>query len=265
MFESDLEDNVFRRRLMKEVAPGVPVHFSFYSPSVKVQIQPFAEHLPGANGRYVGDAVSVEFVPEDAAAVERVREFVWRWEVHNEFTAVRKINYLRGGVDRGSVQGILELVRGVDKWASAQALARLPGLGEKRAHAVVEFYRNEKSERRFLYAANRNDRFRGTPVFTELDLEEDLEEQVADHAARAQSLGDPDPLSPNEPPGHTTVRNPNLLHPLPMTPSLMGRGVYYPEQVALFTETLRRVLVNGERLAGVGDLRVQRGKLFHTT
>jgi hypothetical protein len=98
-----------------------------------------------------------------------------------------------------------------------------------------------------------------------LDLEGDLEEQVADHAARAQSLGDPDPLSPNEPPGHTTVRNPNLLHPLPMTPSLMGRGVYYPEQVALFTETLRRVLVNGERLAGVGDLRVQRGKLFHTT
>jgi hypothetical protein len=98
-----------------------------------------------------------------------------------------------------------------------------------------------------------------------LDLEGDLEEQVADHAARAQSLGDPDPLSPNEPPGHTTVRNPNLLHPLPMTPSLMGRSVYYPEQVALFTDTLRRVLVNGERLAGVGDLRVQRGKLFHTT
>src|SRR3712207_9517589 len=79
MFESELEDNIFRRRLMKEVAPGVPVHFSFYSPSVKVQIQSFAEHLPGANGRYVGDAVTIEFVPEDAAAVERVREFVWRW------------------------------------------------------------------------------------------------------------------------------------------------------------------------------------------
>src|ERR671921_777713 len=285
MFESDLEDNIFRRRLMKEVVPGVPVHFSFYSPGVKVQIQAFAEHLPGANGRYVGDAVSVEFVPEDAAAVERVREFVWRWEVHNEFTAVRKINYLRRAVDPESVQGILELVRGVDKRAAAKAaeavypdeleemieaedakaLARLPGLGEKRAHAVVEFYRNEKSEHRFLYAANRNDRFRGPPVFTELDLEGDLEEQVADHAARAQFLGDPDPLSPNEPPGHTTVRNPNLLHPLPMTPSLMGRGVYYPEQVALFTDTLRRVLVNGERLAGVEDLRVQRGKLFHTT
>ena len=285
MFESDLEDNIFRRRLMKEVVPGVPVHFSFYSPGVKVQIQAFAEHLPGANGRYVGDAVTVEFVPEDAAAVERVREFVWRWEVHNEFTAVRKINYLRRGVDPESVQGILELVRGVDKRAAAKAaeavcpeeleemieaqdakaLARLPGLGEKRAHAVVEFYRNEKSEHRFLYAANRNDRFRGTPVFTELDLEGDLEEQVADHAARAQSLGDSDPLSPNEPPGHTTVRNSNLLHPLPMTPSLMGRGVYYPEQVVLFTDTLRRVLVNGERLTGVGDLRVQRGKLFHTT
>jgi hypothetical protein len=187
-------------------------------------------------------------------------------------------------VDPESVQGILELVRGVDKRAAAKAaetvcpeeleemieaedakaLGRLPGLGEKRAHAVVEFYRNEKSDRRFLYAANRNDRFRGAPVFTELDLEGDLEGQVADHAARAQSLGDPDPLSPNEPPGHTTVRNANLLHPLPMTPSLMGRGVYYPEQVALFADTLRRVLVDGERLAGVGDLRVQRGKLFHT-
>jgi hypothetical protein len=130
---------------------------------------------------------------------------------------------------------------------------------------VVEFYRNEKSDRRFLYAANRNDRFRGAPIFTELDLEEDLEEQVAAHTIRAQSLGDPDPLGPNEPPGHTTVRNANLLHPLPMTPSLMGRSIYYPEQVALFADTLRRVLVDGERLAGVGDLRVQRGKLFHTT
>ncbi len=80
MFESDLEDNVFRRRLMKEVAPGVPVHFSFYSPMVKVQVQSAAEHLPGANGRYIGDAVTIEFVPEDTAAVERVREFVWRWE-----------------------------------------------------------------------------------------------------------------------------------------------------------------------------------------
>src|ERR687895_1194780 len=121
MFESDLEDNVFRRRLMKEVAPGVPVHFSFYSPSVKVQIQPFAEHLPGANGRYIGDAVTIEFVPEDAAAVERVREFVWYWEGHNAFTGVRKINHLRRGVCPESAQGILERVRGVDKRAAAKA------------------------------------------------------------------------------------------------------------------------------------------------
>jgi hypothetical protein len=284
MFESDLEDNVFRRRLMKEVAPGVPVHFSFYSPSVKVQVQPSAEHLPGASGRYVGDAVTIEFVPEDAAAVERVREFVWCWEEYNAFTAVRKINHLRRGVCPESVQGMLELVRGVDRRAAAKAadtvsveelreliaekdvktLARLPGIGEKRARAVVEFYENEKSDRRFLYAANRNDRFRGRPVVTELDLDEDLEEQVWDHALRAQALGDPDPLSPNEPPGHTTVRNANLLHPLPMTPSLMGRGVFYPEQIEHFAYTLRRVLVDGERLAGVDALRVQRGKLFHT-
>src|SRR3712207_7554446 len=40
----------------------------------------------------------------------------------------------------------------------AKTLARLPGLGEKRARAVVEFYENERSGRRFLYAANRNDR-----------------------------------------------------------------------------------------------------------
>ncbi len=284
MFESDLEDNVFRRRLMKEVSPGVPVHFSFYSPSVKVQVMRSAEHLPGANGRYIGDAVTIEFVPEDAAAVERVREYVWRWEEHNEFTAVRKINHLRRGADPESVQGILELVRGVDKRAAAKAaeavepeelremieaddakaLARLPGLGEKRAWAVVEFYRNERSDRRFLYAANRNDRFRGNPVVTELDLEGDLEEQAFDHAARAQALGEPDPLGGNEPPGHTTVRNANLMHPLPMTPSLMGRGVYYPEQVELFADVLRRVLVDGEKLAGVGVLRVQRGKIFHT-
>src|SRR3712207_7112335 len=104
MFESDLEDNTFRRRLMKEVAPGVPVHFSFYSPSVKVQVQSSAEHLPGANGRYVGDAVTIEFVPEDAAAVERVREFVWYWEEHNAFTGVRKVNHLRRGVCPESVQ-----------------------------------------------------------------------------------------------------------------------------------------------------------------
>jgi hypothetical protein len=285
MFESDLEDNVFRRRLMKEVAPGVPVHFSFYSPSVKVQVQPSAEHLPGANGRYVGDAVTIEFVPEDAAAVERVREFVWRWEEHNAFTAVRKINHLRRGVCPESVRGTLERVRGVDRRAAAKAaeaagleelwelvaakdvkmLSRLPGLGEKRARAVVEFYENERTGRRFLYAANRNDRFRGRPVVTELDLGKDLEEQVWDHALRAQALGDPDPLSPNEPPGHTTVRDANLLHPLPMTPSLMSRGVYYPEQVELFAETLRRVLIDGERLAGIDALRVQRGKLFHTT
>jgi len=284
MFESDLGDNIFRRRLMKEVAPGVPVHFSFYSPSVKVQVQAAAEHLPGANGRYIGDAVTIEFVPEDAAAVERVREFVWRWEEHNAFTAVRKINHLRRGVDPKSVEGILERVRGVDKRAAAKTaeaigpveleemieaedaktLARLPGLGERRAYAVVEFYRNERSLRRFLYAANRNDRFRGPPVYTELDLEGDLEEQVFDHAARAQALGGPDPLGPSEPPGHTTVRNANLMHPLPMTPSLMSRSVYYPEQVALFADVLRRVLVDDERLAGVGPLRVQRGKIFHT-
>jgi hypothetical protein len=285
MFEPELGDNVFRRRLMKEVAPNVPVHFSFYSPSVKVQVMHPAEHLPGANGRYVGDAVTIEFVPEDAAAVERVREYVWRWEKHNAFTAVRKINHLRRGVCPQSVQGMLEVVRGVDRRAAAKtaeaidveglrdllarsdakALARLPGMGEKRALAVVEFYENERSGRRFLYAANRNDRFRGRPVVTELDLDRDLEEQVWHHAARARALGDPDPLSGNEPPGHTTVRNANLLHPLPMTPSLMGRSVYYPEQVELFAAVLGRVLVDGGRLAGVDALRIQRGKLFHTT
>jgi hypothetical protein len=284
MFESNSEDNVFRRRLMKEVAPGVPVHLSFYSPSVKVQVMFPAENLPGANGRYIGDAVTIEFVPEDAAAVERVREFVWRWEVYNAFTAVRKIGHLRRSVCPDSVQGILERVRGVDKRAAAKTaevldfeelqqillrgdfkmLARLPGMGEKRARAVVEFYENERSERRFLYAANRNDRFRGKPVITELDLGGDLEEQVWEHAVRARRLGDPDPLGPQEPPGHTTVRNANLMHPLPMTPSLMGRGVYYPEQIELFADTLRRV-VDGERLAGVDALRIQRGKLFHTT
>ena len=285
MFESDLEYNVFRRRLIKEVAPGVPVHFSFYSPSVKVQVQSSAEHLSGANGRYVGDAVTIEFVPEDAAAVERVREFVWRWEEHNAFTGVRKINHLRRGVCPEGVQGILEIVRGVDRRAAAKAaeavdpeelreliavrdvktLARLPGIGEKRARAVVDFYENERSGRRFLYAANRNDRFRGRPVVTELDLGGDLEERVWEHAVRAQTLGDPDPLGPNEPPGHTTVRDANLSHPLPMTPSLMSRSIYYPEQVELFAYTLRRVLVDGERLAGVEALRIQRGKLFHTT
>jgi NAD-dependent DNA ligase len=285
MFESDLEDNILRRRLMKEVAAGIPVHFSFYSPSVKVQVQSSAEHLSGANGRYIGDAVTIEFVPEDAAAVERVREFVWRWEEHNAFTAVRKINHLRRGVCPESVQGMLERVRGVDRRAAAKAaeavdpeelreliaakdvktLARLPGIGEKRARAVIEFYENERSARRFLYAANRNDRFRGRPVVTELDLEKDIEEQVWDHALRARTLGDPDPLSPNEPPGHTTVRDANLLHPLPMTPSLMSRGVYHPEQIEAFADVLRRVLVGGERLAGVGALRIQRGKLFHTT
>src|ERR687894_2385582 len=122
MFESDLEDNIFRRRLMKEVAAGLPVHFSFYSPRVKVQVQEDAEHLPEANGRYIGDGVTIEFVPEDAAAVERVREFVWRWEEHNEFTAVRKINHLRRCVDPESVQGILERVRGMDKRAAAKAV-----------------------------------------------------------------------------------------------------------------------------------------------
>lgn len=284
MFETDFEENVFRRRLMKEVAPGIPVHFSFYSPSVKVQVMYAAEHLGGANGRYIGNGVTIEFVPEDPAAVERVREFVWHWEEHNDFTGVRKINHLRRGVQPESVEGILEMVRGVDRRAAAKAaeavepdelrdmidaedakaLSRFPGLGEKRARAVVEFYRNERDGRYFLYAANRNDRFRGRPVITELDLGGDLEEQVWDHAVRAQRLGDPDPLSGVEPPGHTTVRNANLLHPLPMTPSLMGRGVYQPEQVELFAETLKRVLVDGERLAGVDDLRIQRGKIFHT-
>src|SRR5919112_994294 len=285
MFESNTEDNVFRRRLMKEVAPGIPVHLSFYSPSVKVQVMHPAETLPGANGRYIGDAVTIEFVPEDAAAVERVREFVWHWEDHNAFTAVRKIDHLRRSVCPDSVQGMLERVRGVDKRAAAKTaevlefdelgeilgrgdfktLARLPGMGEKRARAVVEFYENERSGRRFLYAANRNDRFRGKPVITELDLGEDLEEQVWKHAVRARRLGDPDPLGAGEPPGHTTVRNANLLHPLPMTPSLMSRGVYYPEQIEHFADTCRRVLVDGERLAGVDSLRIQRGKIFHTT
>jgi hypothetical protein len=50
-----------------------------------------------------------------------------------------------------------------------------------------------------------------------------------------------------------------------MTPSLMGRGVYHPEQIGLFADTLARVILDGERLAGVGPLRIQRGKLFHTT
>src|ERR671916_819852 len=263
MFDSDFEDNVFRRRLLKEVAPGVPVSFSFYSPSVKVQVMFPAEHMPGANGRYIGNGVSIEFVPEDAAAVERVREYVWHWEHFNAFTAVRKINHLRRGVCPTSVQGMLELVRGVDKRAAAKAaealepdelrhmldrgdfktLARFPGMGEKRARAVVEYHENERSGRRFLHAANRNDRFRGAPVQTELDLDRD----------------------PGEPPGHTTVRNANLLHPAPMTPSLMGRGVFYPEQIEFFADTLRRVLVDGERVAGVDALRIQRGKLFHTT
>ena len=141
---------------------------------------------------------------------------------------------------------MLERVRGVDKRAAAKAaeaidpdelrvcwrrgthktLARLPGLGEKRARAAVEFYENERAGRLFLYAANRNDRFRGAPVRRSSTSDGDLEEQVWEHAARARLLGDPDPLGANEPPGHTTVRNANLLHPLPMTPSLMGRGVY---------------------------------------
>src|SRR4028118_439528 len=97
MFDSDFEDNVFRRRLLKEVAPGVPVSFSFYSPSVKVQVMFPAEHMPGANGRYVGNGVTIEFVPEDGAAVERVRAFGWDWEHHNAFTAGRKINTPGGG------------------------------------------------------------------------------------------------------------------------------------------------------------------------
>src|ERR671933_1495949 len=153
MSERDLEENVFRRRLIKEVAPGVPVYFSFYSPMVKVQVQASAEHLSEANGRYIGDGVTIEFVPDDAAAVERVREYVWRWEDYNAFTAVRKINHLRRSVCPDIVQGVLERVRGVDKRAAAKTaevldyeelqnillrgdfktLARLPGMGEKRA------------------------------------------------------------------------------------------------------------------------------------
>lgn len=268
---------------MKEIAQGVPVHLSFYSPSVKVQVMHDAESLPEANGRYIGDAITIEFVPRNMKAVELVREYFWRWEEHNAFTAVRKINHLRRGVDPESVEGMLERVRGVDRRAAAKAamfisteelwesvgkensraLTRLPGLGEKRARMVVDFYRNELSGRRFLYAANRNDRFRGAPVITELDLGGNIEDQVRKHAHMAQALGDPDPLSPDEPPGHTTVRNANLRHPLPMTPAMMGRSVYYPEQVELFAETLQRVLVRGEKLAGVDDLRIQRGKLFH--
>ena len=284
MFESDHEDNVFRRRLMKEVAPRLPVHFSFYSPSVKVQVMYPAEHMPGANGRYIGNGVTIEFVPEDAAAVERVREYVWWCEETNAFTAIRKINHLRRNVCPASVEGILERVRGVDKRAAAKAaeavetdelkdmisaddtksLARIPGLGEKRSKAVVEYYRNERDDRLFLYAANRNDRFRGHPVVTELDPAGDIEEQTWKHAAEARRLGDPDPLGGGEPPGHTTVRNANLMFPAPMTPTLMGRGVYYPEQVEVFAETLKRVVVDGEKLAGVDALRIQRGKIFHT-
>src|SRR3954464_2115605 len=120
MSERGLEESVFRRRLMKEVAPGEPVHLTFYSPSVKVQIMYPAEHLPGANGRYIGNGVTIEFVPEDAAAVERVREYVWHWEDHNAFTAVRKIDHLRRTVCPDSVQGALERVRGVDKRAAAK-------------------------------------------------------------------------------------------------------------------------------------------------
>src|ERR687889_799989 len=246
MFESGLEDSVFRRRLMKEVAPGVPVHLSFYSPSVKVQVMHPAENLPGANGRYIGDAVTIEFVPDDAAAVERVRD-----------------------IDKRAAAKTAEVLDPEELWellsrGDFKTLARLPGMGEKRAPAAVEFYENERGDRRFLYAANRNDRFRGKPVITELDLGGDLEAQVWEHAVLARRLGDPDPLGPEEPPGHTTVRNANLMHPLPMTPSLMGRGVYYPEQIDLFADTLKRV-VDGERLAGVDALRIQRGKLFHTT
>jgi hypothetical protein len=102
-------------------------------------------------------------------------------------------------------------------------------------------------------------------VITELDLDGDLEEQAFEHAARARIRGDPDPLGSEEPPGHTTVRNANLVHPLPMTPSLMSRGVFYEEQIEDFADKLRRVLVDGEKLAGVDELRIQRGKLFHTT
>ena len=121
---------------------------------------------------------------------------------------------------------------------NVKTLSRVPGLGEKRARAVVEFYENERSDERYLYAANRNDRFRGRPVVTDLDLDGDLEEQVFEHAVRARSLGDPTPSAREEPPGHTTVRNANLVHPQPMTPSLMGRGVFHDEQIEIFAEVL---------------------------
>ena len=174
------------------------------------------------------------------------------------------------GIDRRAAAKTAEAIEPEELWALVRAgdskqRARRPGVGEKRARATVDYYENEAGPRRFLYAANRNDRFRGQPVVTELDLSGDLEEQVWEHAMKARSLGEADPLSSEEPPGHTTVRNANLMHPLPMTPSLMGRGVFYPEQLARFAELLERVLVDGERLAGVDELRVQRGKLFHTT
>ena len=85
------------------------------------QVQAEAEHLPGANGRYVGNGLTIEFVPEDGAAVERVREFVWRWEEFSAFTGVRKINHLRRGACPTGVAGLLEIVRGVDKRAAAKA------------------------------------------------------------------------------------------------------------------------------------------------
>src|SRR3712207_8861929 len=94
MLGTEVEEKIFRRRLLKEVAPGVPVHFSFYSPTVKVQVQWEAEHLPGANGRYVGNGVAIEFVPEDAAAVERVREFVWRWRSEEHTSELQSRQYL---------------------------------------------------------------------------------------------------------------------------------------------------------------------------
>jgi hypothetical protein len=63
----------------------------------------------------------------------RVREFVWRWEEHNAFTAVRKINHLRRGVCPESVRPALE---GVDR----MYLAPLP----ETVHEVMALVMSER-------------------------------------------------------------------------------------------------------------------------
>ena len=196
---------------------------------------------------------------------------MWHWEDHNDFTAVRKIDHLRRGVCPESVQGILERVRGVDKRAAAKTaevleLEELREILSRRGTSrrwrgcrawarsgpapSSSSTRTRGASRRFLYAANRNDRFRGKPVVTELDLgRRSGGAGVGPRRQGAALWATPIPLGLEEPPGHTTVRNANLMHPLPMTPSLMGRGVFYPEQIELFAETWGAVLVEGERLA----------------